>query len=1471
MMCLIWDPGQCTDLQVAELPALETRSRSAAALSRTPIPPATTPTVINVAPCFDPEYPFKDVTHDRAEYYLRKGEAPGRWTGDGARALGLAGEVTPAALRALFCGKHPATGEYLASARGSSARANARAAGGTDLDVRAAAARLGVSADKVRALLRSGELAGEKRRSRTWRVSTDALDAYEQGRPQPQALGDLPAPAADNTYGLAEAARLVGVNRSYLARIAAEAPPEVTARPDGRPVPYLVGRRDDKGRWRVSAEELDRFSAGRVSARVVPAYDVAVRPPKSVSILHALAPLLDPATLRARGLPLDVAGEVLAAHHAAVGDVIATLERHAAFIRGPGGRVQAIGLTIAAFDHRSSRMGDPLLHTHLVVANVARGVDGRTAAVDGTALYAWAKATGHVYHARLRAELTRRLGVAFAEPHNGVADLLGVPRAVIDEFSQRSAQRDALLAACGCSSPAAAQAAVLASRPAKGAHPRQSPEQLARRAQRVGFSPADLVRHVLGRSRPAPVAAEELVEITERLAGPEGLCAQATCVDHRDALCGYAGALPGGAGRDDLERWSTRLLHDARRFLPVVPGRSASAGHIRRGDGALVRAGGVGPAFTTPELLDHEAALVAAHDEGRGAGLGLAGDDALSAALAGRPTLRAEQAAMVRAVCTSGHALEVVVGGPGTGKTFAIGAAADAWRASGYRVVGAALQGGAAEVLAAEAGLDEGSTLARLLGACQRYGAGLLVGAVVVVDEAGMADTRQLARLAAYAAEARAKLVLVGDPDQIPEVGAGGAFGHLVERCGEAVVALRENHRQRHEADRARLELLRDGRSAEVIASAKADGRWHGADSADEARAAALRAWHADPGVAGADKLLVATTVAEVERLNEAARALAMTDGRLGDEALVIGLSAPGRAVDERELRAGERVRATRNDYRLGVRTGQVGTVISVDPRRRRAAVCFDGRGSEPGPVATLDGTFLEERAVRTDDGRVEIRPPGLTHAYASTANATEGRTAGRAYVVVAAAGLYRQAIYVAASRAAEETHFYALVVPDLDELACPTRPDLALASDPDDPAALAEAMARDASQTMASVADPAAATVGQLLARPTAWLDAERAALAERLGSPPPLARSLRQVRTALATTYGLSLPSLECRPLDQAIEAALAVPGASVERLVELLLSRERFGTRELATARDPIAVLVWGAGTYAKEVLEAEAARRRAEDRRPADQRAAEAQAAQRLALVDTALSRQRTARLVVAEVDPNSPLARLLGPAPRTMAGLVAWRRAAAAILDYRDAVGAFDRPVVGDDPDAVLGPVPGDETLAAQRAEVERAVAAAVGAMNIAQVSRHTPPIGERPGPAVATLAGRSLVDLDAVLGAQRAKGVGARAKAGEVAEAIAVRERRLATTTVATPPLWVRVDVGERCGGRRIGDEEAARLALAYGTVAARLERSGNVSGPGHVAALVDAELARQPGLVRHDNRPGIGPEQPGPDLGLAR
>ncbi|MCA1674644.1 MAG: relaxase domain-containing protein, partial [Actinobacteria bacterium] len=246
--------------------------------------------MLNIAPCHDPEYTLRDVTHDPTAYYLREGEAPGRWWGAHATALGLGGEVDPADLRDLFAGRHPRSGAYLIPARGSSPRSNDRQVR-ADLDTAAAAGELGLSVEGVRARLRAGKLAGERMPRGHWRIPAAAIDAYRSGRPQPRARGGLPIPAEDGTYGLTEAARLAGVNVSYLRRLVGSGAPDVTVRESGRAVQFLVGSKDQRGHWRVAAAEVQRFMDCRTAPSAVPAYDLTLRAPKSVSVLHALGHL----------------------------------------------------------------------------------------------------------------------------------------------------------------------------------------------------------------------------------------------------------------------------------------------------------------------------------------------------------------------------------------------------------------------------------------------------------------------------------------------------------------------------------------------------------------------------------------------------------------------------------------------------------------------------------------------------------------------------------------------------------------------------------------------------------------------------------------------------------------------------------------------------------------------------------------------------------------------------------------------------------------------------------------------------------------------------------------------------------------------------------------------------------------------------------------------------------------------------
>jgi conjugative relaxase-like TrwC/TraI family protein len=173
---------------------------------------------------------------------------------------------------------------------------------------------------------------------------------------------------------------------------------------------------------------------GRPHGRnAVPAFDVVLRPTKSVSILYGLG---DPVTGRA----------VLEAHHGGVREATAYLDEGAR--RGHGGvqHVSGQGVLAVGFDHRTSREGDPLLHTHLVIANRVQGPDGRWTALDGRDLYRHRLAADAIYRATYQRELIRTLGVEWtAADSHGNRELQEMPEELVRSFSKRTSQIDAEL------------------------------------------------------------------------------------------------------------------------------------------------------------------------------------------------------------------------------------------------------------------------------------------------------------------------------------------------------------------------------------------------------------------------------------------------------------------------------------------------------------------------------------------------------------------------------------------------------------------------------------------------------------------------------------------------------------------------------------------------------------------------------------------------------------------------------------------------------------------------------------------------------------------------------------------------------------------------------------------------------------------------------------------------------------------
>lgn len=595
---------------------------------------------------------------------------------------------------------------------------------------------------------------------------------------------------------------------------------------DRGPADYYLDPAEPSGRWlgsgrralglegTVAADEIRALlsgvhpengaglgrSFGETSAR---GFDVTFSAPKSVSVLWALHE--DPSVRR----------EVAEAHDAAVAATVTWIETHGAVTRrGRQGvhQVDTKGLTVAVFRQHTSRSSDPQLHSHAIVAAKVQDVSGRWLSLDARWLKQQQRSISWVYDAALRAELSNRLEVAWEPVADGAgqSDLEGVPAELCERFSQRARQVEAKAA-----------------------------ELVVRwRAEHDGVDPdpktiATLERRAVTASRPAK---------THELVGPEALRRQwrrdaAEAGVELSRLPGRApgivpGSVPGSARSIDREALVLAAIHRAsresatwlatdlsRHLAALLPSTTAADGHelvalvdamtadaVRRclelhpqperpqparRDGRPVSEAVTDRRLTTREVWDQEADLVAwarhHHD----------------------PAERSSEPHEIEAAVAGSVRLVLVVGPAGAGKTTVLASAVRQLQREGREVLGVAPSGKAADVLASEAGC-QAVTLAGLLAG---HHPPIANRATVIVDEAGMADTEDLSRLVTRARALGWRLVLVGDPAQLPAVGRSGMFATLCEAAGAHHLAQVHRFTQPWEAE-ASLALRRGDPSA---------------------------------------------------------------------------------------------------------------------------------------------------------------------------------------------------------------------------------------------------------------------------------------------------------------------------------------------------------------------------------------------------------------------------------------------------------------------------------------------------------------------------------------------------------------------------------------------------------------------------------------------------------------------------------
>jgi conjugative relaxase-like TrwC/TraI family protein len=873
-----------------------------------------------------------------------------------------------------------------------------------------------------------------------------------------------------DTVSLGEAARRGHIGVGYLRRVARASEAAMVRRavelvagaPLTRPPRrWLAAERSGpKGGWRVDAAELARFCGTRATRTTVIAYDVTFSAPKSVSILWACS-------------PPRVRAEIMRAIDGAVAAGVAYLENNAAFVRQRGQRQAADGLLAASYLHTTSRALDPQLHRHVVVASFAASADGSVRTLYSTALFAHAKSAGCVAAAELRHRLTASLGVGWGSVVRGVADIEGIPRAAIRALSTRAAEIKEAIDEQGGSDRRSRQVAAYATRSDKqGDDPATAQRRWASKLADVGFDPAD-ASACLQRTTTRPITQRELDTLFEQLGSPVGVTEQTATFDRRDVVQHIASwavdRLDAQQVLDFADEWlaSGVALRLAPSPRPEVPADR------RMADRWL--AGGV--RYTTREMLDLEGWIIDTFRSGRRRGIGVAPPECVEAMIAAKPTIGADQVEAVRAMTMSGDLVQCLVGPAGTGKTYALEAAAQAWQQAGFDVIGAAVGGTAAEVLGRAAGI-RATTLASLLTRIETSPTPVLTDCtVVIVDEASTIGNRDLARLLRHAQAAGCAVRLVGDPAQHTAVSAGGIWRYLAEQFPEATARLHDNRRQAApELAEVRLafEDYRQGRVLEAVARLERNDRVVEAASPEQLLDALVTDWYLDRQLARTDGAVPSSMVAEhhSERreLNRRARALLAADGTLTGSALV---------VDETEFRAGDEVIARTQDRSLRptdgnrasfVRNGTRGIVLAASDGG--LSVDFAGRGPIEIPLSFLDR---------------EIRPGvrgGLVHSYCLTSHAAQGET----YEAARHLGTDRSTrpgVYVGLTRGRSDVRLYvlrhaAIEPPAIDD----NLPRLATATTPLD--ALTDQLAVHGPEQLARELDPSAPAVTHLRANTT-------------------------------------------------------------------------------------------------------------------------------------------------------------------------------------------------------------------------------------------------------------------------------------------------------------------------------------------------------------------------------------------------
>jgi conjugative relaxase-like TrwC/TraI family protein len=785
---------------------------------------------------------------------------------------------------------------------------------------------------------------------------------------------------------------------------------------------------------RIEAEETAQGSRHAVAG-----FDLTFSVPKSVSVLWGVA-------------DADIQQRIVAAHHAAVADVLAFFECEVAATRagiadrdGAVAQVAVAGVAAVAYDHFDSRAGDPQLHTHVVVSNKVRTLmDGRWRSLDGRPVYASRVGLSEHYNAVLADRLAREVGVAWEQRQRGPErnprwEIAGVTDELTGEFSGRTREieqkKDDLIAAYVARhgrQPSAKVIVELRAQATLATRPPKHVRSLAdltdgwrrRAAERLGGDATVWATALCGRGCMPRLLKEEDVsrEVVEAIAVDV-----VAAVGVKRSVWNHWNLMAEASKQTMGLRFTTTQAREAAiaRIVDAAQARSVALtppelaptpARFRREDGTSVFRPKHSTRYSSVAVIDAEERLLAR----AGSVAGPTVRHAVVASVVARATgaegaLSAQQRTALESITTSGRVLDLLVGPAGAGKTTAMRALRRAWiREHGPgSVIGLAPSAAAAQALADDLGVACDNT-AKWLTEHDLGRASLGRGQLVILDEATLAGTTTLDRITGLAEEAGAKVLLVGDPYQLASVEAGGAFTLLVDRRSDAP-ELTEIHRFTHPWEKHASLALRRG-EVEVIATYTRRDRIREGDT-DEMLDQAYTAWRTDTQ-AGLASLLVTESAHAVRALNERARAERLLhDGAADGRELELGDGTHASIGDVVITRRNDRtIRALRTGGGAGGGWVKNGDRWQITAIRRDGSVVVDQLDPRRRGTAMLPSGYVGEH---------------LDLGYAVTAHRAQGVTVDTSHVVVTAATT-RENLYVSMSRGrASNIAYVALDQPD--------------------------------------------------------------------------------------------------------------------------------------------------------------------------------------------------------------------------------------------------------------------------------------------------------------------------------------------------------------------------------------------------------------------------------------------------------